>query len=203
MGAPLGGDLPGGASGLIMPAAARAPAIFAPPHTLDRELDEELHYHLERQIDEYPGGTGAGRRARRGAAVDGRPAAAQGGVPGHARTDPARQPVAGRRLRRTAAAGAIGFTCTATLMLALGLCASVSIFAFVDASLVKPLPYEQPSRLVGVFEKVTLFPRSNLCTRTISIGSGRTRSSPRSTSTTGRCSCCAGRRRASRPAPRG
>ena len=56
----------------------------------------------------------------------------------------------------------IGFTCTATLMLALGLCASVSIFAFVDASLVKPLPYEQPSRLVGVFEKVALFPRSNL-----------------------------------------
>ena len=47
-------------------------------------------------------------------------------------------------------------------MLALGLCASVSIFAFVDASLVKPLPYEQPSRLVGVFEKVALFPRSNL-----------------------------------------
>ena len=56
----------------------------------------------------------------------------------------------------------LGFTCTATLMLALGMCASVSIFAFVDATLVKPLPYEQPSRLVGVYERVALFPRSNL-----------------------------------------
>ena len=45
-----------------------------------------------------------------------------------------------------------GFTATAVLMLALGLCASVSIFAFVDAALVKPLPYKNPDRLVGVFE---------------------------------------------------
>ena len=56
----------------------------------------------------------------------------------------------------------LGFACTATLMLALGMCASVSIFAFVDATLVKPLPYEQPSRLAGVYERVALFPRSNL-----------------------------------------
>ena len=47
-------------------------------------------------------------------------------------------------------------------MLALGMCASVSIFAFVDATLVKPLPYEQPSRLVAAYERVALFPRSNL-----------------------------------------
>ena len=45
-----------------------------------------------------------------------------------------------------------GFTTTAVLMLALGLCASVSIFAFVDAALIKPLPYKNPARLVGVFE---------------------------------------------------
>jgi macrolide transport system ATP-binding/permease protein len=31
-----------------------------------------------------------------------------------------------------------GFTATATLMLALGMCASVAIFAFVDAALLKP-----------------------------------------------------------------
>ena len=55
-----------------------------------------------------------------------------------------------------------GFTCTAILVLALGMCASVAIFAFVDASLLKPLPYRDPNRLVGVFESVPLFPRSNL-----------------------------------------
>ncbi len=55
-----------------------------------------------------------------------------------------------------------GFTSTAILMLALGICASVSIFAFVDAALIKPLPYRDPTRLVGVFESIALFPRSNI-----------------------------------------
>ena len=52
-----------------------------------------------------------------------------------------------------------GFTSTAILMLALGMCASVAIFAFVDAALIKPLPYRNPARLVGVFESVLMFPQ--------------------------------------------
>jgi macrolide transport system ATP-binding/permease protein len=55
-----------------------------------------------------------------------------------------------------------GFALTAVVMLALGMCASVAIFAFVDATLIKPLPYRDPNRLLGVFEKVPLFPQSNL-----------------------------------------
>jgi macrolide transport system ATP-binding/permease protein len=55
-----------------------------------------------------------------------------------------------------------GFTSAAILVLALGLCASVSIFAFVDAALIKPLPYQDPNRLVGVFEINSMFLRSNL-----------------------------------------
>src|ERR1700733_7619492 len=55
-----------------------------------------------------------------------------------------------------------GFTCAAILVLALGICASVAICAFVDAVLVKPLPYRNPDRLLGVFERVPAFPRSNL-----------------------------------------
>jgi len=63
-----------------------------------------------------------------------------------------------RQLRKN-----LGFTCTAILMLALGMCASVAIFAFVDAALIKPLPYRNTKRLVGVFESVPLFPKfSNL-----------------------------------------
>lgn len=62
-----------------------------------------------------------------------------------------------RQLKRSPA-----FTLTAVLMLALGIGASVAIFAFVDAALIKPLPYEDPTRLVDVNEKVKLFPRSNL-----------------------------------------
>ena len=55
-----------------------------------------------------------------------------------------------------------GFTVTAVLMLALGLAASGSIFAFVDAALIKPLPYENPSRVVGVYETSPLCPKCNL-----------------------------------------
>ena len=44
-----------------------------------------------------------------------------------------------------------GFACTAVLVLSLGIAASVAIFGFVDAALIKPLPYRDPSRLVTVF----------------------------------------------------
>lgn len=54
------------------------------------------------------------------------------------------------------------FACTSILVLALGIGASVAIFGFVDAALIKPLPYGNPSRLVGVYERVPMFPRSNL-----------------------------------------
>ncbi len=62
-----------------------------------------------------------------------------------------------RQLRRSP-----GFTLTAILMLALGIGASVAIFAFVDAALIKPLPYRDPNRLIDVNESAKMFPRSNL-----------------------------------------
>src|ERR1700721_3806831 len=55
-----------------------------------------------------------------------------------------------------------GFAMTTILILALGIGASVSIFAFVDAALIKPLPYPMPTRLVAVNESTDLFPRNNL-----------------------------------------
>ena len=64
---------------------------------------------------------------------------------------------AARQLRKN-----LGFTVTAVLMLALGMCASVAIFAFVDAALIKPLPYPNPSRLVNVTESIPMFPRADL-----------------------------------------
>ena len=62
-----------------------------------------------------------------------------------------------RQLRRSPI-----FAVTAIATLALGLSAAVAIFAFVDAALIKPLPYQYPSRLVGVYERVQVFPQSNL-----------------------------------------
>lgn len=62
-----------------------------------------------------------------------------------------------RQLRRSP-----GFTIIAILMLSLGIGASVAIFAFVDAALIKPLPYSDPTRLIDVAERGAAFPRSNL-----------------------------------------
>jgi predicted permease len=45
-----------------------------------------------------------------------------------------------------------GFAITAIVVLSLGIAASVSIFAFVNAALLKPLPYQDSSRLVSVNE---------------------------------------------------
>jgi macrolide transport system ATP-binding/permease protein len=44
-----------------------------------------------------------------------------------------------------------GFACTAIGVLTLGIAASVAIFGFVDAAMIRPLPYQDPSRLVTVF----------------------------------------------------
>ncbi len=55
-----------------------------------------------------------------------------------------------------------GFGLTAVLMLALGIGASVAIFAFVDAALIKPLPYADPNRLVAPTEMAAAFGRANL-----------------------------------------
>lgn len=45
-----------------------------------------------------------------------------------------------------------GFATTAILVLALGIGASVAIFAFADAALLEPLPYANPNRLMSVNE---------------------------------------------------
>ena len=55
-----------------------------------------------------------------------------------------------------------GFAVTAILILAIGIGASTAIFGFVDAALIRPLPYAHPERLVDVNESAAVFPRSNL-----------------------------------------
>jgi macrolide transport system ATP-binding/permease protein len=55
-----------------------------------------------------------------------------------------------------------GFAVIATMILALGIGASVAIFGFVDAALIKPLPYLDSSRLAVLFESNPLGPRFHL-----------------------------------------
>jgi len=45
-----------------------------------------------------------------------------------------------------------GFAAAAILVVALGIAASVAVFAFVEAALLQPLPYQSPSRLVVAYQ---------------------------------------------------
>lgn len=140
----------------------RLRSLFSRPQ-VEQELDEELRYHLERQIDEEIA-RGLTREEARSAALRSIEGFEQRkeecrDMRGLNLIDNLAQDVrfAVRQLRKNP-----GFIVTAALMLALGTCASVAIFAFVDAALIKPLPYRDPARLVGVFEEIQLCPRCPL-----------------------------------------
>jgi len=55
-----------------------------------------------------------------------------------------------------------GFAFTAVSILAMGIASSVAIFAFVDAALIKPLPYKDPARLVHLYESIPIGPKFHL-----------------------------------------
>jgi predicted permease len=122
---------------------------------VEDELDEELRYHVEREMEEAVA-AGLSREEARLSALR-----SMGGLEqskeecrdmrGLNLVDSVVNDLrfALRQLRKNPA-----FTSTAVLMLALGLCSSLAIFAFVDAALIKPLPYRDPSRLVGVYERI-------------------------------------------------
>ena len=130
-----------------------------------REVDfsAELESHLQLHIDDNLRAGMSQAEARRQALIT------LGGVTGtrEAHRDRRRVPLldllardlrfAYRQLRRSP-----GFTAATILVLALGMGASVTILAFVDAALLRPLPYPESSRLVDVTEQVSQIPRANL-----------------------------------------
>jgi macrolide transport system ATP-binding/permease protein len=119
---------------------------------VERELDAELRYHFEREVEERRAAgvpdDEAGVAARRSMGAVTQNMEACRDMRGLNVIDHAMQDLrfALRQLGKNP-----GFACTAILVLTLGIGASATIFGYVDAALVRPLPYEAPSRLVHVF----------------------------------------------------
>ncbi len=136
--------------------------LFTRSH-VDREIEAELKSHIElRTADNLAAGMSPAAARRDARMRFGNPTAEKERVAG---VDVAlavdclwfdlRYGL--RQLRRNP-----GFAATAIGVLALGLCASAAIFAFVDAVLVRPLPYRDPTRIMGLFETNPLSPRVHL-----------------------------------------
>lgn len=132
-------------------------------HRVEQELSDELRFHVDRQVEEYVAG-GMTRQEAVSAALR-----AVGGVEQIKEECRDMRGVnyienfvrdlryAVRMLARNP-----GFSAVAVIVLALGICASVTIFSFVDAALIAPLPYPNPAGLVDVTESIAQIPRANL-----------------------------------------
>jgi predicted permease len=131
---------------------------------IDSEMAAEIESHLQMHMDDNLRAGMTGDEARRHARIK------LGGIDSvkeayrDRSTVPALEHLAQdlrfsfRQLRKSPV-----FTVTAISVLAIGICAAVAIFAFVDAALIKPLPYPAPARLAAVTESaLPLFPAANL-----------------------------------------
>jgi macrolide transport system ATP-binding/permease protein len=130
---------------------------------VDRQIDAELKAHIEMRIEDNLAEGMSAEQARRDALIRfGSPTATKERVTSMDAALVLDSIWSDIRFSCRQLIRDPGFAVTAILVLALGMGASVGIFAFVDAALIKPLPYEDPGRLVSVYEVVNTCPLCNI-----------------------------------------
>jgi macrolide transport system ATP-binding/permease protein len=122
---------------------------------VEDELQEELQYHLEREAEKYrERGSSSDIALRRARLAMGGPEQVRQQcreARGTRLFEDLLQDLyfAARQLRKN-----FGFAATAIAVFAVGIAASTAIYAFVDAALVKPLPYRDATRVVALYERI-------------------------------------------------
>ncbi|MGA7316330.1 MAG: ABC transporter permease [Silvibacterium sp.] len=127
------------------------------------DFAEEIKAHLELEADELRREGMAEDEARRKARVEfGNAQAAQERFYLRSRVEWLDNLVRDMRFAFRQLVKNPGFSFAAIVVLALGIGACVAVFAFVDAALIKPLPYADPQGLVHVTESDVAAPKVNI-----------------------------------------
>ncbi len=127
------------------------------------DFAEEIKAHLELEANELEREGLSEEEARRRAKVEfGNPQAAQERFYLRSRVEWIDNLVRDFRFAFRQLLKNPGFSSAAIAVLALGIGTCVAVFAFVDAALIKPLPYADPQRLVHVTESEAAFQKVNL-----------------------------------------
>jgi predicted permease len=132
-----------------------------PSERRERELAEEIESHLQMHVDDNLRAGMTPQEARRDAVLQ------LGGVEQTKEACRERSTVPSLehllqdvRFSLRQLAKSTAFTLTAVSVLAAGLGSAAAIFAFVEAALLRPLPYADPHRLVAVTESAPGIPRA-------------------------------------------